>query len=726
MPKSQIDEYLDSLSPDELAKLAGEQAPEILGFTGREPAARQPRATRSRQRVEKLNLEDVLEICIAARALIAPEQAKIQILISKATEEKELAFRRYQFDLVDWQLTRAADAAEKRKKYIASIVTKEDIEAEKAKCANGLEGLRHWFEYYAWAFDPRADSPLSFQPLVPFEFQERYLEWLYKTIFDYRTGGLVEKSRDMGATLFTVNFFVWAWLFRDGFVGSMVTRKEELVDSKKKKDTLFEKARIQIALLPQWQKPEGFDPRLDSSHMTLVNPANQSELTGEAPTTTVGRQGRATAMLADEFAHWPYEGIPQSTSMSQTCKSIIKVSSVFGRQNEFARERFSGKANVFIMDWREHLWKDKRWYEGLSEGFAGAPMSAATIAQEIDRDYEASQPGRVWPMYSEPYTVITYSEFKAFFHRYGIRFPDDDDEFSDGRVRMPIDWSTSRANDRGATPGHRNAWLWAARPREHQPLNDCVFFYREWMAPIPTTYKYIADYVNEVEKPDRESGERMSLSINSHEAESERQTYSEEYGINMEPWKTDTESGISDVGDFLTVKETDRPNPFRPELMGRTRLIIVVRDGQGELRRKPDGVYYVIPGTDFGGFINLRRQIQGYHYPAEEAGKPVGKMRPEKKDDDFADVCRALSLHWGMLIGEQTEEEKRRGRLIAANPGLAPEYLDKVVGWEHSAGVFRVQQAFKRLQQEEDEDMPGTGSRVLDRRNHLRKHAMNL
>lgn len=719
-----IDDYLDTLSDEELAILADDDSI-LSGPDGREPRVRQ-RISRTKQRVEKFNLETVLATCIAARDLIKPEQDKIRQLLAKAKDDQEKRFREYQIDLVDWQLTRAADAAEERLRHIESINTPAKEAAEKKKCADGLKGVMHWFHYYAWAFDPRADVPLSFMPLLPFEFQARYLKWLYESIFFYRTGGLVEKSRDMGATLFTVNFFVCNWLFRPGFIGSMVTRKEELVDSKKKKDTLFEKARVQIGLVPKYQLPEGFDPRLDSSHMTLINPETQAELTGEAPTQTVGRQGRATAMLADEFAHWPYEGIPQNISMSFTCKSVIKVSSVYGMQNEFAREAHDPNANVFVMDWREHLWKDQRWYDGLAPGYSGSPMSKALIAQEVDRDYTASQPGVIWPMYSEHYTVITYSEFKAYFQKHGVRFPDDNEENPDGRVRMPLDWYIGRANDRGATPGHRNAWLWSARPREHQPLADTVFVFREWIAPIPTTYEFIANYVNEVEKPDKENGDRLVISINSHEAESERQTYAETYGIHMEPWDTDYESGISQVGDFLTVKHTDQPNPFRPELWGRTQLVFVVRDGQGELRQKEDKSYYVLQATDFGGMVTLRRQVQAYHYPPEEAGKPVGAMRPEKKDDDAVDDLRAFAIHWNALIGEQTEEEKRRERLIKANPHLAPDYIESLTGWDHSAALFAAQRANAKFDKEDDEDDLPTGSRVTDRRNYLRRHALPL
>src|SRR4029434_8772976 len=47
------------------------------------------------------------------------------------------------------------------------------------------------------------------------------------------------------------------------------------------------------------------------------------------------------------------------------------------------------------MDWREHPWLDDRWYNALPFGYIGPAMTAEEIAQDIDRNYDASQPGKV-------------------------------------------------------------------------------------------------------------------------------------------------------------------------------------------------------------------------------------------------------------------------------------------------------------------------------------------
>src|SRR5262249_11361890 len=181
----------------------------------------------------------------------------------------------------------------------------------------------------------------------------------------------------------------------------------------------------------------------------------------------------------DEYAAWPFGGYPQHTALSQTTRSMLKISSVQGRFNQFAEERHSGRANVFVMDWREHPWKDERWYAALPYGYVGAPMSPEAIAQEIERDYEASQPGRAIPKWSELYNVITWSEFERV---YGVR-------------HIPLHWNLARCQDVGTSEGHPNVTSWATKPGKDDPYNDTLFFYREFMPPVDWSITQIAEGV---------------------------------------------------------------------------------------------------------------------------------------------------------------------------------------------------------------------------------------
>lgn len=673
-------------------------------------------------------LVTALQQCIAARDLIEPAQIKIDGLIRKAEatgNDVEYQARCYQRDLIGWQLNRAADVAQKRLKHLDGL---RNHKREVERIADGAEGAIHWFEYYAWGFDPRSDSDLALTPLALFEVQKGYIRWLEETVFLNRTSGVVPKSRDMGATVMTIDWCVLKWLTVSGFMALLGTRKDDLVDSLKKKDTLFEKARMQMRLLPKWMMPEGFTIEKQGSLRLLPNPVNMAEITGEAPVPHFGSQQRATVVVMDEYAKWPDGGYMQKTSVAGgTTKSIIEISSIFGKFNQFYDDWSTDNANVYVLNWHDHPWKDERWYNSLPYGYIGPKMSKEMIAQEIDMDAEASQPGRVWPMWSEVHTVVTMSELRRGFAKHGIYFPDD----GDGRPRIPANCLVARLNDRGATAKHRNAWLWAWRPRDFEPFSDCVFIYREWLVPLGdvATFRYIVDNVRMFELPDDED-EKIELSLNSHEAESERINYAEEHDLVLEGWKTDYESGIAQMTEFLTVIDKDKDHPFRDpyfdregnpsRLMGRTRLVIVTQDGQGEIRLRENGSLYVEPPRDHLGMLVIRRQIPGYHYPPEEAGKPAGAMRPQKIDDDIVDCARAVALEWGALIGTKSEDEEKADRMKAVNPGFAPEEIDKLTGWARQGRLAAMASAQRRLAKEE-ESANKTGVALFDYQERLRK-----
>jgi len=161
-------------------------------------------------------LRSAIEGAIAARELIGPAQDTLRAVAYRDNTPAERAAREYQIELVAWQLDRAADLAERRLAHLESITTRDDADEELARCAAGVEGTLHWFEYYAWGYDPREDSPLAITPFALFPFQERYIRWLESLVFDRRASGLVEKARDMGATVGAINWVDKRWLFRPG------------------------------------------------------------------------------------------------------------------------------------------------------------------------------------------------------------------------------------------------------------------------------------------------------------------------------------------------------------------------------------------------------------------------------------------------------------------------------------------------------------------------------
>jgi hypothetical protein len=608
-----------------------------------------------------------LEACINSLSLIPEEVEKCRALAAEATDEIERAAYLWQADLVRWQIEQAAGVAAERLLLFDSLKTEADFERERAKCA---ADTLYWFKMYAWGYDPR--SVLKVQPFAPFPRQQDYLRWLDDTVVRRRKSGVVEKARDMGATVGALDWCAHKWLSVPGFSAFIVSSNEDLVDSSRDPDTLFEKIRFQLRLTPSWMLPRAFNLKRDMPYMNIVNPETGATITGGAPTENVGRQRRATVVLADEFQGWAGGGFKQNTSLSQTSPSVVKLGTPYGTFNQYFKDTHEKGANVFVMDWRDHPWKDERWYASLPFGYVSNPMTKETIAQEVDRNYEASQPGRVFPQFRDTHTVITISELRAYLKKYGIKIPDSGDSLA----RMPAEWGLGRANDRGATEAHRNGWLWAATPKQGHPLEDARFIFREWLAPIGSSLGEIARAVFDFERRDGEGKpERMKLSLNSHEAQGERDTYRKEYKLILHKWRTDYENGIAQLVDRFSLHDRDKPHPIRPQLMGRPKIYLVVADGQGELLPNGSG-WRVQAAKDSAGLINLRRQIVGYHYPPEEQGKPAGLMRPRKIDDDLIDPLRAFAVHrfpaQPKLAGGEQEDRKLPAELQSATIAALP------------------------------------------------------
>lgn len=599
-----------------------------------------------------VRIREALQRCIEAESKIPAEQAKLQVLIDAATGDIERNARQYQYELVEKQIQRAAYWAKQRLEHLNSLKTQSDWDTENEKCK---EDSIYWFRWWAWSTDPRPNAPLTEMPVVLFPFQERYINWIERTAFVLRTSGLVEKSRDMGATVCWLDWCVKQWRYNEGFTALLSTVDEDLVDSKKDPDTLFEKVRLQIKFLPEEMLPKGFDLTRDMPYMNIENPENHSVITGDAPTENIGRQRRRTVALFDEFASWRQGGYPQHTAVAQTVPAIFKVSSVKGRLNKFAEERHSGHANVFEMDWRDHPWKDDRWHDSLPYGFLGAPMSLAEIAQEIDRNYDASQPGKVFPHFNETYHVITWSEFARVV-------PQSRNPITDN-PKIPDHWHKACGLDWGATgeDQHPAAMVWVTRSAENSPfvIRDCVFVYRERLWGNSPTVGDVAREIKAVEGVEKEYVPSRRLS---HERSTEQATFQREHKMGWAKWETADNWGISVINEYLKPDMAIR-HPFRPQIQGKPRMFLIVADGQGELLESESGVLAVTTALNADGLKRLRSEMPVFHYPESEKGKPVKEMRPLKFFDDAIAALRGIAGHWFAAAQPLTRQEYRESQL---------------------------------------------------------------
>ena len=237
---------------------------------------------------------------------------------------------------------------------------------------------------WGMTFDPR-NVERGFEAITPFLLfpkQAEFVRWVVDR-WQGRQDGLVEKSRDMGASWLCVAIAVWMWLFKPGTVIGFGSRKEEYVDKLGDPKSLFWKIRQFIALLPVEFHPAGYNERAHAPAMRILNPENGATIVGESGD-NIGRGNRTSIYFVDEaaFLERP-DAVDAALSQTSNCK--LHVSTPNGAGNPFYRKRHSGRIPVFVFDWKDDPRKDQAWYEKQK-----ATLDPVIVAQEIDRDYTAS------------------------------------------------------------------------------------------------------------------------------------------------------------------------------------------------------------------------------------------------------------------------------------------------------------------------------------------------
>lgn len=255
------------------------------------------------------------------------------------------------------------------------------------------EFIMHWMDTY----DPRRPAN-KWMPFIFFTKQAEFIDFLHSLRED-QEGGLVEKSRDMGATWLSCAYSVWSWLFIPSDSIGWGSRKQDLVDTLGDVDSLFEKMRKIIERLPSFWLPQGFNPKKHATFCKLINPENGSMITGESGD-NIGRGGRKSMYFKDEAAH--YERPEKiEAALGDNTNVQVDISSVNGLGNPFHRRRENGVTwqkgvplpkgytRVFVMDWKDHPQKTIEWYTERKAKFEREGM-AHLFAQEVDRNYSAA------------------------------------------------------------------------------------------------------------------------------------------------------------------------------------------------------------------------------------------------------------------------------------------------------------------------------------------------
>jgi len=261
---------------------------------------------------------------------------------------------------------------------------KRNVEAlKKYYSSNPISFIEDWCITY----DPRLENPIM--PFIPFPRQKDFLSWVSDRDKN-REDGIVEKSRDMGATWLCVAYAVWCFLFKPSSKISFGSRKEIIVDRIGDSDSILEKARMTLRYLPDFFLPENFNQKRDLGFMKFQNRENGAMITGEAGT-NIGRGGRSSIYFIDEAAYLNKpEQIEAALSQNSNCK--IYVSTVNGPGNPFFRKRHSGEYPVFTFHWSQDPRKGKAWRDDQKR-----KLEPWVFAQEVEIDYHAALSGMCIP-----------------------------------------------------------------------------------------------------------------------------------------------------------------------------------------------------------------------------------------------------------------------------------------------------------------------------------------
>lgn len=254
------------------------------------------------------------------------------------------------------------------------------------------DNIPQFINDWGCTFDPRnADRGLPvLMPFLLFPRQEQFMSWL-DNCQGNRQRGICLKSRDVGAS-----YMVTAWgpskcLFTEGFSMGVTSYKEDYVDQIGNQKSLIEKVRLFLTFLPP-EFTNGWDRDKHSSFGKINFVNSQSLVSGEVGK-NIGRGGRTTCYIVDEFAFFEKPLLVEA-SLSMTTNCRIDISTANGPVGPFAERWMADKTSSFEFAWEDDPRKDKAWYDDQCDKIDDPII----IAAELDRSFTASITGTIIPL----------------------------------------------------------------------------------------------------------------------------------------------------------------------------------------------------------------------------------------------------------------------------------------------------------------------------------------
>lgn len=248
----------------------------------------------------------------------------------------------------------------------------------------------YFITVYCWLYEVREDqgSGSSFVPAVPFPFQFDLIRWMQRRMDARGAGanGSVSKSRDMGATWFSVLYVLWRFLFTAPFTAKLISRREDLVDEPGNMDSMMERIASNLERLPEFLLPPGWNLNTHRRYKKITRPDNKNMINGESTSSRSGRGGRATLILVDEIM-FIAKIKSLLASIIQTAPHVIGLSSEsveFGDDYVFYRDALKEREPdaVLEQDYWMHPFHDEQWLTEQREKYGN---DEGAFAREVLR-----------------------------------------------------------------------------------------------------------------------------------------------------------------------------------------------------------------------------------------------------------------------------------------------------------------------------------------------------
>lgn len=218
------------------------------------------------------------------------------------------------------------------------------------RCARDL---LFYVNTFVWVYEPRIPAVL---PCVTYPFQDEALLAIDEAIGKHDLS--IKKSRDMTASWDCIIVFEHRWHFHKMHSFLIVSRNQDLVDKADDPDSLFWKLEWMIGKLPAW-----LQPTFTKTELRLKNENNGSTINGASTTGNVGRGGRRTAVMLDEFAAFPTEDSYRALYATQpVTKSRIFNSTPQGSSNAYYDVAHDDNMKHLELWWPLHPEKSRGLY----------------------------------------------------------------------------------------------------------------------------------------------------------------------------------------------------------------------------------------------------------------------------------------------------------------------------------------------------------------------------